>query len=35
MSAVLLGILWLGGFSAVLMWGALVAEKLLDGDDDG
>jgi hypothetical protein len=33
MSAVLLTVLWLGGFSAVLMWGALVAERMM-GDDD-
>lgn len=33
MATMFLAALWLGGFSAVLMWGALVAERMM-GDDD-
>lgn len=33
MATVFLTVLWLGGFSAVLMWGALIAEGMTDGDE--
>lgn len=33
MSAVFFAALWLGGFSALLMWGALMAERMMSDDD--
>ena len=35
MSTLLLGILWFGGFSAALLWPAMVMRKMLDEGDDG
>lgn len=33
MNAVFLSLVWLGGFSALLMWGALMAERTMSDDD--